>query len=199
MWRRHRSRREDSKYLNRSLAGSTFRQVSRDNSSSNPPAGPRTPRSHSSSWRKEAMTNSVRSNKTLSSAQDCASSPGNLSSLGERHPLCMHHSSGYLPADDPILHHSPSTGSVSSEGGSQATSSEPGGKRAGDSAGRGGTLLVGRRVGNGTTGAVPATIFLFDVSRGDSSEETTPLKSSRENLSASTSLTRNCVGGEAEP
>ena len=102
------------------------------------------------------------------------------------------------------------------------TSSDEGGnKRIGeDGAGRrkgGGALLIGRGggegggkgggraaggggVGNGTTGAMPATIVPLDSRRG-SSEETPSLKCSREDLASvsTASLSGRRVGNEAQP
>ena len=101
------------------------------------------------------------------------------------------------------------------------TSSDEGGnKRIGeDGAGRrkgGGALLIGRGgegggkgggraaggggVGNGTTGAMPATIVPLDSRRG-SSEETPSLKCSRGDLASvsTASLSGRRVGNEAQP
>ncbi|XP_070210736.1 secretin receptor-like [Littorina saxatilis] len=180
MWRRHRSRREDSKYLNRSLAGSTFRQVSRDTSSPNPT------RPTKASWRMDTMSKCSRSSyrKPNTTKQDTASSPGNVSSLGERHPLCIKHSSGSLPLHSHNLSHSPSIGSVSSDCGSRVKGSD-----GGDGAGEG-PLLV--QVGNGTGGGVPAKIILLNSRERWTSDESSPLTCKGDSsTSGSSSVSKN--------
>ncbi|XP_076461778.1 secretin receptor-like [Babylonia areolata] len=102
MWRRHRSRREDSKFLNRSLAGSTFRHVSRDNSSTHLAL---TPRAGAPWGRKKGATTTATATSSLRSQRTAASSstldvrPSPENGPSDKCPLTVKFSTGSLPGE----------------------------------------------------------------------------------------------------
>ncbi|KAL8576221.1 hypothetical protein ACOMHN_006144 [Nucella lapillus] len=113
MWRRHQSRREDSKFFSRSLAGSTFRHVSRENSSTHLGLTPRL----TAPWKKQkaATTNSsVRSHLTAS--MDNGTPGPDLTGRGEKCPLPLSQklSAGSLPIEEHyrLVNSSPTNGNV---------------------------------------------------------------------------------------
>ncbi|KAL8585804.1 hypothetical protein ACOMHN_065154 [Nucella lapillus] len=194
MWRRHKSRREDSKYLTRSLAGSTFRPVSRDHNSPDP--AKRVPRSVSNnSWRKKALSNSQRGNRAPAALRTLSASQGNVAAAaaavagGERHPLFLRFSAEPFSAEASRMDHASSTRSLSAPVG--ILGAKAGVKGTFESK----TALV--RVGNGGTGGggggggVPARILL--ISSQTSVETTTPLSCSAENMTSS-SVDERCGG-----